>query len=72
MIHHSVGVGVEDAEGAFRELCGLAEGGAILVRPDQHVAARFFGGSDVSSDSYKGSLSTVLGKMLSRDLALYS
>lgn len=67
LIHHCVGVDVEDEDGTFRELCGLAGGGAILVRPDQHVAARFFGGSVMPPDSFKEILSSALGQILSRD-----
>ncbi len=66
LIHHSVGVDVEDADETFRELCGLSEGGAILVRPDQHVAARFFARSDASRDSPGNALANVLGQILSR------
>ena len=41
LVHHRIGADVEDADGAFGGLCGLAKGGALVVRPDQHVAARF-------------------------------
>jgi len=64
VVHHRVGVGVdaEDPEGAFRALCGLAEGGALVVRPDQHVAARF---ASLPASPEK-TLAAALGQILSR------
>jgi 2,4-dichlorophenol 6-monooxygenase len=62
LVHHGVGIDVKDAEGSWGALCGLAEGGALLVRPDQHVAARFA----ALPDSPKETLSAALGQILSR------
>jgi hypothetical protein len=36
-----IGVDVDGAELWWRDVVGLPEGGALLVRPDQHVAARW-------------------------------
>lgn len=41
LLHHRIGIDAVDAEGSWAALCGLNEGGALIVRPDQHVAARF-------------------------------
>lgn len=37
---HGIGHDVVDSDGAWRATTGLHGGGAVLVRPDHHVAAR--------------------------------
>jgi hypothetical protein len=37
---HGIGHDVVDVDGAWRATTGLHGGGALLVRPDHHVAAR--------------------------------
>ena len=38
--HVRIGEDVQDVDGHWAEVCGLEPGGALLVRPDQHVAWR--------------------------------
>lgn len=64
LVHHRIGLDEKDdpaGQGTFRALCGLADGGALIVRPDQHVAARF-----PSSQKPADLLGQALGQMLSR------
>ena len=56
---------VRDVEGTWRCLRGVSSDGAILVRPDQHVAWRAMG----RSDSARGQLAAAFAKILQRDLA---
>jgi 2,4-dichlorophenol 6-monooxygenase len=63
LVHHRVGIDVEDAEGSWGALCGLAGGGALIVRPDQHVGARFASLPEMPEQA----LEAALGQMLSRD-----
>jgi len=63
--HHRVGVDVKDIDGNWRDVCGLRSGGALLVRPDQHVAARF----DALPEAPGQALATVLDTVLSREPA---
>ena len=47
-IHHvRAGDDFEDLDGGWEHVCGLGPGGALLVRPDQHVAWR---ASDLPAD----------------------
>ncbi len=54
-----------DIEGTWRCLRGVSSDGAILVRPDQHVAWRAMG----RGDSARGQLAAAFAKILQRDLA---
>ncbi|QRF61505.1 FAD-dependent monooxygenase [Variovorax paradoxus] len=56
---------VRDVEGTWRCLRGVSSDGAILVRPDQHVAWRAMG----RGDSARGQLAAAFAKILQRDLA---
>lgn len=38
--HLRIGIDVQDIEGHWESVCGIEPGGAVLVRPDQHVAWR--------------------------------
>ena len=62
LIHHRVGIDVKDADGTWGALCELGNGGALIVRPDQHVAARFTS----TPDSTKVTLAAALDQILSR------
>ena len=62
LIHHRVGIDVKDADGTWGALCELRNGGALIVRPDQHVAARFTS----TPDSTKVTLAAALDQILSR------
>jgi 2-polyprenyl-6-methoxyphenol hydroxylase-like FAD-dependent oxidoreductase len=59
-----VGAGgdLTDPSGRFRELYGLAQGGAVLVRPDGHVAFRSTGGEGEPPDILDEAFDTVLGR----------
>lgn len=52
----------EDADGRWSTLCGIEAGGAVLVRPDVHVGARF---ARAPTDAV-GTLGDALGAMLGR------
>jgi 2,4-dichlorophenol 6-monooxygenase len=62
LAHHRVGIDVHDKAGAFRGLCGLPEGGALIVRPDQHVAARFASLPDAPNSTVAGALDAILSR----------
>jgi hypothetical protein len=47
---------------AFLELFGLASGGAVLVRPDGHVAARFQEQPDLPGGVLAAALRNLLGE----------
>jgi 2-polyprenyl-6-methoxyphenol hydroxylase-like FAD-dependent oxidoreductase len=61
---HRVAIGrdVPDAGGAWASQLGIEPGGAILVRPDQHVAWRSAGGSDDPLRALRSALGLVLGR----------
>ena len=40
VVHVRVGDDAVDPDGGFAAVCGIEPGGALLVRPDQHVAWR--------------------------------
>ena len=56
-----VGRDVLDPDGAWAAVSGLGDDGAVLVRPDQHVAWRSLGPVDSSADGAHEELSAVLG-----------
>ncbi len=56
---------VRDVEGTWRCLRGVSSDGAILVRPDQHVAWRAMG----RGNNAHGQLAAAFAKILQRDLA---
>jgi hypothetical protein len=60
---HEIGPAAElaDPDGSWPEQVALAAGGAVLVRPDQHVAARSDGG--LTPDSLLPILETLLGRV---------
>jgi 2,4-dichlorophenol 6-monooxygenase len=58
------GSGLEDAEGVWSELRGHEDDGAVLVRPDGHVAMRAPDGTGAHEQLRRG-----LGAVLGRDLA---
>ena len=66
LVQHRIGIDEQDAEGVFRSLCGLAEGGAVIVRPDQRVAARFTSLPESPPDSPGKALAGALNRILSR------
>ncbi|VTU19058.1 2,4-dichlorophenol 6-monooxygenase [Variovorax sp. SRS16] len=55
---------VRDVEGTWRCLRGVSSDGAILVRPDQHVAWRAMGRSDAAQSQ----LAAAFSRILQRDL----
>jgi putative polyketide hydroxylase len=54
------GAGLTDPSGAWPEQAGLPSGGALLVRPDAHVAARSDGG--LTPDTLAASLAAFTGR----------
>ena len=57
----SIGREIEDADGAWTRTLGLELDGALLVRPDQHVAFRATTGVADPSAALRAALDTVLG-----------
>ena len=53
-----------DADGGWEKQYGVSDGGAVLVRPDGHVAWRAAGECDAASAT---TLAGVLGQVLARD-----
>ena len=61
---HAIGGGADyDDAGGFGKQYGVSDGGAVLVRPDGHVAWRAADGGDAASE---GVLADVLGQVLAR------
>lgn len=60
----TVGAGgdLNDPSGRFRELYGFPHGGAVLVRPDGHVAFRSTDGEGELPDILNGAFDAVLGR----------
>jgi 2,4-dichlorophenol 6-monooxygenase len=56
------GGALRDADGQWSEVCELEAGGAVLVRPDQHVAWRSVSGSADPREALRGALAAVLGQ----------
>lgn len=48
---------------AWRALCGVGSDGAILVRPDQHIAWRALDASDATPGAVSAVLTTILGSV---------
>jgi 2-polyprenyl-6-methoxyphenol hydroxylase-like FAD-dependent oxidoreductase len=57
----AVGDDVTDADGSFAARFGLAAGGAVLVRPDGHLAARWTEAPADRSTAVAGAVSMALG-----------
>jgi 2,4-dichlorophenol 6-monooxygenase len=58
----SIGNGTQytDVEGRWGAICQIADDGAILVRPDNHVAWRSMSGSDNPEDALAAAVSRIL------------
>jgi 2,4-dichlorophenol 6-monooxygenase len=56
-----VGRDVADPEGWWSDVAGMAPDGALLVRPDQHVAWRASGATPDATATLRGALATTLG-----------
>ena len=52
--------GAEDTDGRWAAVRGIADDGAVLVRPDHHVAWRSTGGSDNPADALDEALAQIL------------
>jgi 2,4-dichlorophenol 6-monooxygenase len=61
---HSIGTadGYADAEGTWAKIRGIADDGAILVRPDGHVGWRAFKASTQPEKDLAAAVATILGK----------
>lgn len=57
--------GWRDSEGRWAAISGIAGGGAILVRPDQHVAWRSMGASANPAGDLREAMSTLVGRTTS-------
>lgn len=60
--HVRVGVDARGAEANWRETCGVGETGALLVRPDQHVAWRAAQLPKQAEAAIRSAISTILGE----------
>lgn len=56
----AVGAGYADVDGQWAQVCEIADDGAILVRPDNHVAWRAVNGAPSATDFLVGALATIL------------
>ena len=54
---HGIGHDLVDVDGTWRTVTGLLDGGALLIRPDQHVAAR--SDEDLSPAALAGRLASI-------------
>jgi hypothetical protein len=54
---HGIGHGLVDVDDTWRTVTGLRDGGALLIRPDQHVAAR--SDEDLSPAALVGRLASI-------------
>jgi 2,4-dichlorophenol 6-monooxygenase len=52
---------VRDPDGGWADVCEVGSGGALLVRPDQHVAWRSQSAPDDPVAALRGALATILG-----------
>jgi 2,4-dichlorophenol 6-monooxygenase len=59
---HQVGDGVDDATGAWTQLCGHAPDGVVLVRPDGHVGFRATSCPEHPGDALDRALRVILGR----------
>jgi hypothetical protein len=59
---HCIGVDVSDATGSLETVYGTGAAGAVLVRPDGHIAWRASGSSDDPEDELSGALGAALGR----------
>jgi hypothetical protein len=57
----ALGRDVADADGTWAAALGIGPGGALLVRPDQHVAWRSAGPAGDPGAALRGALSRILG-----------
>jgi 2,4-dichlorophenol 6-monooxygenase len=56
------GTGCSDDDGTWAAVREISDSGAILVRPDNHVAYRSIGAVPDAADALTGALSTVLAR----------
>jgi 2-polyprenyl-6-methoxyphenol hydroxylase-like FAD-dependent oxidoreductase len=56
----AIGADVPDADGAWRAQLGIGDAGALLVRPDQHVAWRSAGAADDPHAALASALAAIL------------
>lgn len=57
----AIGRDIADPDGAWAALLGIEENGALLVRPDQHVAWRSAGGAEHPRGALRSALSRSIG-----------
>ena len=62
----AVGHGLTDPDGSFAATFGLEEGGAVLVRPDGHVAARWRSAPADHRSALVAAVATALGSSAAR------
>jgi 2,4-dichlorophenol 6-monooxygenase len=61
MKHVRIQLDVQAPDDGWREVCGIGPGGALLVRPDQHVAWRARSLPEAPTSSLRAALATILG-----------
>ncbi|MGH0037478.1 MAG: FAD-dependent monooxygenase [Myxococcota bacterium] len=62
LAHVRIGEDALEPDGHWADVCGLRPGGALLVRPDQHVAWRSVGRPDDAPAALRSALARVLGR----------
>jgi 2,4-dichlorophenol 6-monooxygenase len=60
--YFAIGRDVADEDGRWMDLLGIDDGGAVLVRPDQHVAWRSRHGVADPAGALAGALATILSR----------
>ena len=69
LVAHTIGAGapLTDPDGAWQDAYEIDDEGAVLVRPDAHVAWRSRGGSERSVGALRAAMDGVLGRAARRD-----
>ena len=61
LVHVRIGVDAQPEDAAWAATCGMEGGGALLVRPDQHVGWRASSLPDAPADALRSAVDQILG-----------